>query len=83
MTVCLPPADRRPQSPPLRLMVTNKQCPIFSRDLLFFWCEHHRSLSSLATGDIVRVECSAEKFQDLRYNVARMLKEINQIERSR
>lgn len=34
-------------------------------------------------GSIKLVECSVERFQDLRYNVARQLKEIRQIERSR
>ena len=34
-------------------------------------------------GSIQLVDCSVEKFQDLRYNVARQLKEIRQIERSR
>ena len=34
-------------------------------------------------GAIKPVECSVERFQDLRYNVARQLKEIRQIERSR
>jgi hypothetical protein len=34
-------------------------------------------------GSIKLVECSIERFQDLRYNVARQLKEIRQIERSR
>lgn len=34
-------------------------------------------------GSIKLAECSVERFQDLRYNVARQLKEIRQIERSR
>jgi hypothetical protein len=34
-------------------------------------------------GSIKLVDCSVERFQDLRYNVARQLKEIRQIERSR
>ena len=34
-------------------------------------------------GRIECTECSVEKFQDLRYNVARMLKDMRQIERSR
>lgn len=34
-------------------------------------------------GSIKLVDCSVERFQDLRYNIARQLKEIRQIERSR
>jgi|EP01049_Picozoa_sp_SAG25_P003896 hypothetical protein len=34
-------------------------------------------------GKIVCTGCSVEKFQDLRYNVARMLKDMRQMERSR